>query len=260
MLYGSCFDPALLPWCRRSADEEWDLHAYPFHLPGNENHFVQGRRDQAGQTDNVRLFSHCCFEYSVRRAHHSQIDNSERRVENRPPITQNFQFSNNARTESCCSPIRQPLYFCRYHAHRLWLLLWRRSLRTVVRSLPCLNSPFLLFVLPPWREWDSRQPSSSLALILLPGTEKIIRVISIHYIYIVYSMENTLGYFVFLLSKIKKTHCTHSFKVEWRCRILKERIKKLTSRIFEKWEQITHLWQKHLASTKEISHDAHAVH
>ena len=64
----------MLPAGGRSADQQRQLHAAALHLGGHVRHFVQRRRDQAAQPDDVHLALDGRVEDLVGRHHHAEID------------------------------------------------------------------------------------------------------------------------------------------------------------------------------------------
>ena len=58
----------------RAADQERHVEAFALHLGGDMAHFVERRRDQAGQPDDVGLLGDRGLQDLVRRHHHAEID------------------------------------------------------------------------------------------------------------------------------------------------------------------------------------------
>ena len=58
-----------------AAHHEGDGKFVFFQLIGNDPHFLQGRRDQAAERDDIRLFFQRGLNDRFRRDHHAQIDN-----------------------------------------------------------------------------------------------------------------------------------------------------------------------------------------
>ena len=58
----------------RSADEQRQLEALPLHLAGHMHHFVERRRDQAAEPDDVGLFCLGALENLFARDHHAHVD------------------------------------------------------------------------------------------------------------------------------------------------------------------------------------------
>merc|ERR1719361_925823 len=60
-----------------SANEQRDLEIQSLHLLGNMDHFVQRRRDEAGQPEDVGSFLQDSLQDSLARDHHSHVNNLE---------------------------------------------------------------------------------------------------------------------------------------------------------------------------------------
>ena len=59
---------------RRSADEQRHVEAFALHLSGDVHHFIERRRNQAAQTDEVGLLLAGDFENLLAGNHHPQVD------------------------------------------------------------------------------------------------------------------------------------------------------------------------------------------
>ena len=58
----------------RATDQQRQFEAFPFHLFGDVRHFVEGRRDEAAQADDVHLLLARSLENFLTRDHHAEID------------------------------------------------------------------------------------------------------------------------------------------------------------------------------------------
>jgi len=61
----------------RAADQQRHLHLRPLHLFGNGDHFIQRRRNQPGQADDIRLIFVGGLQYVRPGDHHPEIDDLE---------------------------------------------------------------------------------------------------------------------------------------------------------------------------------------
>ena len=61
----------------RSADQQRQLEAGPFHFAADVDHFVEAGRDQAGEADDIDVFLAGRFENRFARHHHAEVDHLE---------------------------------------------------------------------------------------------------------------------------------------------------------------------------------------
>ncbi len=59
---------------RRTADQQRYVEAFAFHFRRDVDHFVERRRDQAAETDDIDLFLACGFQNFLRRHHDAEIN------------------------------------------------------------------------------------------------------------------------------------------------------------------------------------------